>query len=380
MEFEFATASRLVFGAGKSSQLGSLAAGYGRKAVLVGSEAGRWREALEGQCRSAGVETLWVSVRGEPTVAWARAQIDRVREWGPDCVIALGGGSVLDAGKALGILARHSGDPLDYLEVVGRGVPFSEASVPVIAAPTTAGTGSEVTRNAVLLSEEHGVKASLRSASMLPRVAVVDPELTYSMSPEATASTGMDALTQLLEPFVCARHNPLVDGLCREGLGRVGRSLRQAVAAPTPQVREEMCLASLFGGMALANAGLGAVHGVAAVIGGMFRAPHGAVCAALLPSVTACNIRALTLDGKEEALARYQEAGKLLGSGQGTLDLVAWLGELALDLGIPGLEAYGVTPGGLEEIVRKSMQSSSMKANPVALTHPELEQALREAL
>lgn len=380
MEFEFATASRVLFGAGKVRLLGRLAADYGRRAVLVGSKAGRWRDLAESCCREAGVETLWVEVSGEPTVSWARQQVERVRGFAPGCVVAVGGGSALDGGKALGILVAHQGDPLEYLEVVGRGVPFTEASLPVIAIPTTAGTGSEVTRNAVLLSEEHGVKASLRSASMLPRVALVDPELTHSMPPEVTAATGMDALTQLLEPFVCKRHNPVVDGLCREGLVRVGRSLQEAVLNPSVRAREEMALASTLGGMALANAGLGAVHGVAAVVGGMYRAPHGAVCAALLAPITACNLRALERDGGEEANVRYREAFLLLSGGRSGGSLVEWLRELTRTLGIPGLGAYGVEGAALADVARKSMLSSSMKANPVALDLEELERAVAESL
>ena len=183
---------------------------------------------------------------------------------------------------------------LDYLEIVGRGKALANRSAPFIAIPTTAGTGAEVTRNAVLASPEHQIKVSLRSPHLLPRLAVIDPELTYDLPPALTASTGLDALTQLIEPYVCLRANPMTDGDCVEGIHRVARSLREAVFnGQNKSAREDMAMASLFGGLALANAGLGAVHGFAGPIGGVFPAPHGAICAALLPQVMAANLRAL---------------------------------------------------------------------------------------
>ena len=229
-------------------------------------------------------------------------------------MIGLGGGSAIDAAKAIAALAANGGDPLDYLEVVGRGRSLTQPSLPCIAIPTTAGTGAEVTRNAVLASPEHGIKASLRSATMLPRLALVDPELTYSLPAAVTASTGLDALTQLIEPFTSSKANPLTDALCREGMMRAARSLRTAYEdGRDAAAREDMALASLFGGLALANAGLGVVHGFAGPVGGTFHAPHGAVCAAFLPHVMAVNARALrTRQPGSAALARYDEIARIL--------------------------------------------------------------------
>src|SRR5208282_5705063 len=225
-----------------------------------------------------------------------------------------GGGSAIDAAKAIAAMLTNKGELLDYVEIIGRGKPLTQPSAPFIAVPTTAGTGSEVTRNAVLASPEHRVKVSLRSPLMLPRVAVVDPELTYALPPAITASTGLDALTQLIEPFVCARANPMVDALCIEGIRRAARSLREVVHQnPGKSAREDMALASLFGGIALANAGLGAVHGFAGPMGGMFAAPHGALCAALLPGVMAANVAALRRrQPGGEGLRRYDEIARLL--------------------------------------------------------------------
>jgi alcohol dehydrogenase class IV len=299
-------------------------------------------------------------------------------------VIALGGGSAIDTGKAIAALAANPGDPLDYLEVIGKGRPLAHAPLPVIAIPTTAGTGAEVTRNAVLESPQHRVKVSLRSPLMLPRVALVDPELTRSVPPNITASTGMDALTQVIEPFVSARANPLTDSLCREGMTRAARALRRVYAdGDDADARADMALASLFGGLALANAGLGAVHGFAGPLGGMFHAPHGALCAALLPHVTAANIQALRQrQPQHPALARYDEIAVILtgDADARAADAVAWLGTLLADLNIPPLRAYHITPADFPAIVAASARASSMKANPIVLTDAELMAVLEAAL
>ena len=299
-------------------------------------------------------------------------------------IIGFGGGSALDAAKAIAALTANDGDPLDYLEVIGQGKPLRRVPVPVIAIPTTAGTGSEVTTNAVLASKEHAVKVSLRSPLMLPRVALIDPELTFSLPPGVTASTGMDALTQCIEPFVSNRANPVTDALCREGITRGGRSLRLAHDQPEHAgARRDMALTALFGGMALANAKLGAVHGFAAPIGGMFNAPHGAVCAILLPSVMETNIHALRERSPEhEALARYSEIACMLtgNANAAAEDGAEWVRQLVTDLAIPGLAAYGVTEDAVPEIVEKAAKASSMQGNPLPLTGEELDQILKSAI
>jgi alcohol dehydrogenase class IV len=273
---------------------------------------------------------------------------------------------------------------LDYLEVIGQGRALETAPAPFIAIPTTAGTGSEVTRNAVLASPEHRVKVSLRSPFMLPRVALIDPQLTYGLPPAITASTGLDALTQVIEPYVCARPNPMTDSLCYEGIRRAAKALPLVFGdGQNTQAREDMAVASLFGGLALANAGLGAVHGFAGPIGGMFAAPHGAVCAALLPYVMEVNLRALTeRQAKSETLARYQTVAQLLtgNPSAGAEEGPSWVHTLTRKLQIPGLAAYGITPDHIPEMVDKSSKASSMKANPIALTPKELAEILERAL
>jgi alcohol dehydrogenase class IV len=298
--------------------------------------------------------------------------------------VGFGGGSALDAAKAIAALLANGGDPLDYLEVIGRGKPLTQPSLPCIAIPTTAGTGAEVTRNAVLASVEHRVKVSLRSPHMLPRLALVDPELTYDLPPAVTASTGLDALTQLVEPFVSQRANPLTDALCREGMRRAARSLRRAYErGDDAAAREDMALASLFGGLALANAALGVVHGFAGPIGGMFPAPHGAVCARLLPYVMDANLRALReRSPTHEALNRYEEIAHILtGSAHATAaDGVRWVQETGSALDIPPLAAYGMAADDVPVLVEKAAAASSTKGNPISLTPDEMREILARAL
>ena len=281
-------------------------------------------------------------------------------------------------------MLTNDGELLDYVEIIGRGRQLVKWPAPFTAIPTTAGTGAEVTRNAVLASPEHKVKVSLRSPLMLARVAVVDPELTYDLPPALTASTGLDALTQLIEPFVCNRANPMTDGLCVEGLRRAARSLRVAFSKGQDKpAREDMAVASLFGGLALANAGLGAVHGLAGPIGGSFPVPHGAICAALLPHVMAMNLRALRRrDPHGAALYRYEEAAWwLTGDSKAKADDgVEWVRALVTDLKVPRLGSLGIQQTQIADLVVKAAKASSMKTNPIVLTPEELTEILEQAL
>jgi alcohol dehydrogenase class IV len=384
LRFEFATATRVLFAAGALGEIGPLARQYGSRALVVtGRDPGR-AEPLLAALRQHGVQPVVFAVAGEPEVQTVEGGVALARQEGCQFVISLGGGSVIDAGKAVAAMLANEGELLDYLEVVGRGKALSRPSVPFIAIPTTAGTGSEVTRNAVLASPGHRVKVSLRGVGMLAKLALVDPELTYALSPALTASTGLDALTQLIEPYVCSRANPMTDALCVEGLGRAANSLRAAFEnGRDTAARQDMALASLFGGLALANAGLGAVHGFAGPIGGLFPAPHGAVCAALLPHVMEANLRALRQrQAASPILHRYDQIARLLthaataNAGQG----VQWVRRLVADLGIPGLAAYGLTARHIPGLVGKAGKASSMKANPISLTPDELTAILRNAL
>jgi len=384
MRFEFATAARIVFGQGAVADLGSLARPFGKRVFVVTGKDRIRRAGIVADLEGAGFTCSLFGVSGEPTVALVREGAELLRAAGSHAVIAIGGGSVIDAAKAIAALAPNPGDVLEYLEVVGQGKPLPHAPTPLIAVPTTAGTGSEVTRNAVLGSPEHGVKASLRSPLMLPRIALVDPELTLGLPRGITASTGLDALTQLIEPFVCSRANPLTDAFCRDGISMAFRSLPRACAnGRDAQARFGMSYASLLGGLSLANAGLGVVHGFAAPVGGMFPAPHGAVCAALLPHGMEANIRALRARAPESlSLDRYTEIARMLtGNAAATAEEgAAKVGELVRELGIPGLRTYGVGDEDVALLAQKAGQASSMKANPISLTREELEGVVSAAL
>lgn len=387
MRFEFATAGRILFGPGTLGELrGTFAELAIRRVLLVhGANAERARPVAE-LAAAAGVECVRYSVPGEPTTEMLAESVRLAREAESDGVIGFGGGSVIDAAKATAALATNPGEPMDYLEVIGRGQPLTKPPLPWIAIPTTSGAGAEVTRNAVITSHEHRVKVSLRSPLLLARLAIVDPDLTRDLPPAITAATGLDALTQVIEPYVCTRANPLTDGFCVEGMRRAARSLRRAFerGATDPAAREDMALASLFGGLALANSGLGAVHGFASPIGGMFpRAAHGAVCAALLPHVMRANLRALRQREPGDAvLGRYDEVARILtgDAGASADDGAAWIAELCVSLQIPALASHGITAADVPVIVENASRASSMKPNPIALTPEELAAILRAAI
>lgn len=393
MKFEFSTARRVVFGPGAAEQIPVLTAGYGERAFLVlGSKPDRLQVVLDAVA-ARDVATTIFSVAGEPTTETVQEAVTAAREAKADVVVALGGGSVLDTGKVVAAMLTNEGDLSDYLEVVGKGRPLREQSAPLIAAPTTAGTGAEVTYNAVLAVPQRQVKVSMRSPLMLPRWAIVDPLLTHSMPPELTASTGMDALTQLIEAFVSNKANPLTDSLCREGIQRVARSLRTAFEdGGDAEAREDMSLASLFSGMSLANARLGAVHGFAGPLGGITGAPHGAICGRLLPCVMQANVLALQNrppdDGENPVvdtravLARFDEIGRLL-TGKSTAtasDAVSWTGDLGTTLGLPGLRRYGLSSVDFPAIVAQAAKASSMQGNPVRLSDDDLTGILEWAI
>jgi alcohol dehydrogenase class IV len=384
MRFEFATAGRIIFGVGAQGEFGSIAGEPGKRALIVrGSNSGR-SEPLLAIIEAAKMQYSCFEVRGEPTVEQIADGVNLARQAECDLVIGFGGGSVIDSAKAIAGLVTNPGAILDYLEVIGKGKQLLIPALPCVAIPTTAGTGAEVTRNSVLSSPEHRVKVSLRSPFLLPRLAIIDPKLTCELPSSITASTGLDALTQLIEPYVSVRSNPVTDGFCTEGMRRIARSLQRAYEQGQDlRAREDMALASLFGGLSLANAGLGAVHGFAAPIGGMFPAPHGAVCAALLPHVMEVNLRAMRERLNEsEALRRYDSIAAILtGSEKATsLDGIYWISELCKALQIPGLGSYGVTEADVAVLVEKAAKASSMKANPIELTPDELAEALQAAL
>lgn len=382
--FEFATAGRIVFGRGAAAQAGDHLRALGaRTLVVLGRESTRHAARLD-TLRRAGLSLEVLSVPGEPTVDIVRHGVEVARREKVELVLGLGGGSALDAAKAIAILTTHPGDVPDYLEVIGGGRPFDRPGLPMVAIPTTAGTGTEVTRNSVLASPEHGVKVSLRSPFLLPRLAIVDPDLSSDMPPALTARVGLDALTQLIEPFVSIRANPLTDAVCREGLRLVAASLRRAYHNGSDAgARESMAVAAMLSGMALANAGLGAVHGLAGPIGGIVPAPHGSVCAALLPHGMQVNLRALRARSPEDvALPRYAELGPLLTGRQDATaeEAVIWVSALVAELAIPRLSTFGLTSEMVPIVVQRGAVASSTRGNPIRLTEGELTEMVTGAL
>jgi alcohol dehydrogenase class IV len=376
MRFEFATADRIMAGAGRAAELPGVLAGLGTR-VLVFTGASPARHA--GLLAGLGLPAAVFEVPGEPTVELAGEAAAAAREHGADVIAAIGGGSVIDTGKAVAMLLGNGGDPLDYLEVIGSGRSITRPAVPCVAVPTTAGTGAEVTANAVLASPRHRLKASLRSPLMIPRVALVDPELTVSCPPPVTAASGLDALTQCIEPFVSSRATPLTDGLAREGIRLAAAGLRAAYADGTDlAARADMAVCSLLGGIALANAKLGAVHGLAGVIGGIADVPHGMACAALLAPVIEANVRAARPG--PPAHERYVEVARLLTGAPSVQDGLAWIRETLDMLAVPGLAVFGIGPQHAGEVAAKALRSSSMQGNPIPLTQDDLKAVVLQAL
>jgi len=384
MRFEFATANRIIFGTGTVKEIGSIAAQMGQRALIVIGKSTERAKLVISQLGSKVMKWEIFQVTAEPTTGSVREGVKAARSFQADLVIGIGGGSVVDTGKVIAALLTNRGELMDYLEVIGKGRQLEKRSAPYIAIPTTAGTGTEVTRNAVITSIEHRVKVSMRNVFMLPEIAIVDPELTYSLPPSVTASTGVDALTQLIEPFVSVNANPLTDTICREGMRRAARSLSVAFRdGSNTAAREDMSLASLFGGLALANAKLGVVHGIAGVIGGMIPAAHGVLCARLLPFVMEMNLKALRLREPESlSLRRYTEVAQIL-TGKPSVkaeDGIEWIFHLCRELNIPTLADLQFSEKDIVAVVEKSQKASSTKGNPIKLTDEEICEIIRKAL
>ncbi len=383
MKFELAMPACIRFGAGTVRDVVPLAATIGLRPLLVSGANPLRAEALQADLTAAGFQATTFHVAGEPTIAAVVQGAQAAIKQGRDMVIGMGGGSVMDAAKAIAALMTNRDDIMNYLEVIGRGLPLTQMPAPWIAVPTTAGSGAEVTRNAVLTAREHQAKVSLRHPGLLAKAAVIDPELTLSLPSHLTAATGLDALTQVIEPYVSSLANPFTDSICLEAMKRAARSLPKAYAdGKDLSAREDMAVVSLFGGLALANAKLGAVHGFAAAVGGRFEIPHGVVCACLLAPVMEANIQAARERGLSVVLERYNTVARVLtGSGQATAqEGVRYIKALCADLNVQGLSRYGIQEKHFPEIVASAQKTSSIKGNPLELTGDELSQILYEAM
>ncbi|MFT6229160.1 MAG: alcohol dehydrogenase class IV [Paracoccaceae bacterium] len=378
--YGFAAPAAIAFGPGVRMQALDVAPRLGNTALVVtGATPARAAWLIDG-LRAAGVAVQVVSIGHEPLVADALAAVAQARACGADMVIGIGGGAALDLAKAVAGLTRELGDPMDHLEVVGKGLPLTADPLPLIAIPTTAGTGAEATQNAVLGVPEKGRKVSLRDARLLPRLALVDPDLTHGLPAGPTLATGLDALTQVIEPYLSARATPMTDALCRDAIARGLAALPRVMAglaagAEDAAARAQMAHVSLMGGIALANSGLGAVHGLAGVLGGVTGGAHGAICGALLGPILGANRAAMAARAPDlPAAARLEEVCALIADALGgtAMDAPQTLAAWAAGAGLPGLTDLGFNRGMAGAVAAASVSSSSMKGNPLPLTQDEL--------
>ncbi len=384
MQFEFSAPSKIIFGSGSLESISSLIEGFGKRVLVVSGANQAITDRLSALLKLNEIVNSIVTIKGEPTINSVDRVLNSARKLLLDVIIGIGGGSALDIAKVISALLTNPGDVSDYLEVIGLNKPLTNPSIPLIAIPTTSGTGSEATRNAVIGSPTHRVKVSMRSPHLLPSISLVDPELTLSLPPAITATTGLDALTQLIEPFTCNNPNPMVDALCEAGIRLIVQSFYKAYdTGDDLSAREDMSCAALFSGLALANARLGAVHGLAGPISGEISAPHGAICAALLPHVMLVNIAALQERSPQHpSLTRYEQISKLLtGNMKASVDQgIQWVQSFCSHAHIQSLSTYGLTESQFPEIIERANKASSMKGNPITLSEAELRNILKMSL
>jgi len=381
--FEFATSTRIIFENGSFSKVPGLIKDFGSNVLIVSGKNKNLAHQLSENLAEINIHSEIFSIHSEPTISDIEQGTELARKTLCNVVVGIGGGSAVDSAKAIAALVPNQGELTDYLEIIGKGRKLENEPLPFLAIPTTAGTGAEVTKNSVIKSTEHNVKVSLRSDLMYPKLAVVDPELTLTMPPHLTATTGVDALTHLLETFVSNQSNPFIDMLCREGMKRISTSLELAFNdGNNLEARESMAMASMLGGMALANVKLGAVHGFAGPLGGIYSIPHGAVCACLLPAVMEVNIEALKNQKQQELLIKYNEVARILTGNKSAVakDGAIWVKILVKKLQIPSLSDFHISTESFSELIEKAKNASSMKGNPVELNNDQLYDILIKSL
>lgn len=374
--FSLTLPAEIRFGRGTAlASIPELAGLAPRLLVVHGADAGRAGWLLDG-LRAAGVEVRGIGCGTEPDLDMLEAAVTRAREFRAGAVIGCGGGAALDLAKAVAALANEAHPPLDYLEVVGSGRKLGTTPLPFVAIPTTAGTGAEMTRNAVIGVPAHRRKVSLRDPRMLARLAVIDPGLTDGCPRPVTMASGLDALVQVIEPYLSSRANPVTDALCRDAIPMALAALGRLAEAEDREARDAMAHVSMIGGIALANAGLGAVHGLAGPLGGVTGAAHGAICGRLLPHVLAANAAALAAD--HPVKARLAEIGRMFAAHLGVHDPDALDGWLDC-VGLPRLGALGLDPADIPAVAAMAGGSSSMRGNPVDLDESCLIGVMRQA-
>ncbi len=392
--FSISRLPRICYGSGRLSEVPALAATFGRTALLVTGNQSfcatpRWQTFTQ-SLESKGVQWLHITVSGEPSPTLVDQAVSRFRSQAVNVVIAIGGGSVLDAAKAIAGLLPHGNTVMDHLEGVGKNIPYCGPSTPFIAVPTTAGTGSEATKNAVLsVPGREGFKKSFRDECLIPEYAVIDPDLLATCPRELVAADGMDAFTQLLESYVSIKANPFIDALAWSGMSAVKEGLFAAWEDNGPaasQGRGAMAYAALLSGITLAQVGLGSVHGLASPLGAYFPIPHGVVCGTLVAAATEINIKAMQeREPNNKALAKYAQVGRLL-TGKDEMDdttarlaLISLLADWSDRLQLPRLNCYGINSNDFPLIIANS-RGSSMQTNPIVLTDAEINAILVERL
>lgn len=384
LKFEFLPTPQLYFGVNQISLIGTITNLYGTKALIVASESvfknEKNQSILKEKLSECGIRYQTIFIKGEPEIEQIDKAVELSVTHNSEVVIGIGGGSVIDAGKAIAGISTNGGSAQDYMEVIGKGKKILKEPLPFIAIPTTAGTGSEATKNAVIFSKKHRLKTSIRSPLLLPKVAIIDPELMITLPPDITASTGLDALTQLIEAYTSNKAQPITDVLALMGIEKITESILRVYEEGTDlQARSDMALGAYLSGVCLANSGLGAVHGFAGPIGGLLNIPHGVVCGALLAPTIEENIR--TMISKvpyHPLLEKYVTLGNLLAefpfetTKESIQNLIGYLKNLSSILKIPKLSKYGLKSELFNTIIKSAMNSSSMKYNPVKLNESQL--------
>lgn len=372
--FQFMTSTRIVFGDGALANSLSLINKFGYSALLIcGSNTKRIDPVLH-YLSLQNMRYQQVSIQGEPYIAMVEELAASARIFRPDMVIAMGGGSVIDVGKALAALIPNQGSVYDYAEVVGRNVPLQAKPLPFIAIPTTAGTGAEVTSNAVLRSAQEKVKVSMRSPEMLPDVAIVDPMLTYGLDKGLSGQGAMDAFCHLMEAYVCGQPNPITDMICEEGLRRLAGAIFPACEDDDRRARSDLSFAAMLGGMAVMNAKLGAAHGLASALGGKLDVPHSVITAELTPYVMQENIEVAKESGRSDILNRYRHLASIItGRHSATAeDGVLWVQRTLRRLALPPLSSYGLCETLFEEVADDALRSTAIQGNPLPLNQGRL--------
>ncbi|QIL84634.1 iron-containing alcohol dehydrogenase [Vibrio sp. HDW18] len=378
--FQFMTATRIIFGEGSLDNALSIISQYGYSVLLISGKTPQRYTPVVAYLQQQKLRYQHVQVTGEPNITMVEETALLGRRFNPDMVVAIGGGSVLDMGKAVAAVIPNQGNVYDYVEVVGRSVPLKAKPLPFIAIPTTASSGSEVTRNAVLRSAQDRVKVSLRSPEMLADVAIIDPTLTYGADRLISGRGALDAFTHVMEAYVCGQSNPLTDMICEEGLRRLSRSIIPACLRDDKKARSDLSFAAMLGGMASTNAKLGAAHGLAAALGGKLEAPHSVITARLAPIVMRENIQVAREAGRSDILQRYQTISRILTGRKnaGVEDSILWVNMMLEKLSIPNLTDFGVCTTSFERVATDALKSTSIKGNPMPLTVQRLTHILQQ--